>query len=233
MFMHLPAQGVRPSAREVADYIALFRYVAHVIGAPTAPFATPRSARVTMESLIARLEVTPTSRTVGANFARALEDWPPLNPSRAFIEAGIRWMNGHELCDVLGIGRPGWYYYAVMMGHCGVGWCLAWATRLVPALDRRVIAVSHALSPFLSTTCLVDEGHAALMDRSTSATCSGTLSWRANPAWALPPRSSFSTCRRKARCCRCLVARRCRQNRQRDSSSGPFLVSSSLAVFWL
>ena len=144
MFMHLPAQGVQPTAQETADFIALFRYVAHVIGAPTAPFASPRRARATMESLVAALEVSATSRTVGANFAATLVNWPPMNPSRAFVAAATRWMNGPELCDLLGIDRPGWYYDAVMLGHCVVGVGLTWATRLVPALDRRAIAVSFA-----------------------------------------------------------------------------------------
>ena len=145
MFVHLPTQGVTPMRNEIIDYIALFRYMAHVIGAPTAPFTNPHTAKIAMESFIAQLKTSPTSRVVGANFLYTLVDWPLLNPSREFIEAGARWMNGDELCDLLGIGKPGWYYKAVMTGHCMTTAGMSWAMRAVPALDRRVITVSIKL----------------------------------------------------------------------------------------
>ena len=78
---------------------------------------------------------------VGYNFVECLRDVPPMNVSREFIEAGSRWMCGAEVCDFLGLGRPGAYYYAVMAGQCVLSWGLCWAQRVVPALDRWVVKV--------------------------------------------------------------------------------------------
>ncbi|KAF3343488.1 Fatty acid transporter protein [Verticillium dahliae VDG2] len=68
LWIGLPRQGIFLSAREKADYIALWRWVAHVIGAPTDPFATPTAARATMESLLlSELHPSATSATLANN----------------------------------------------------------------------------------------------------------------------------------------------------------------------
>lgn len=133
----LPPMGVRPPQAEVEDYIALWRYVAHVIGTPPEYFATAARAKATMESMsYNELAVTPASLVVGHNFVEALKDLPPVNISAGFIEAGSRWLNGDALCDQLGMGRPGWYPYACFKGHCWLVVALATAQRWVPRFDE-------------------------------------------------------------------------------------------------
>jgi hypothetical protein len=62
------------------------------------------------------------------------------------MEAGCRWMNGHEMCDALGLGRPDLYYYAVFAGHNVIVSTMAICQRLIPALDQFIIKVSLLLA---------------------------------------------------------------------------------------
>ncbi len=50
-----------------------------------------------------------------------------------------RWLNGSALCDALGLGRPGWYYWVLMAGQCLFFMGLCYTYRTFPALDRRKI----------------------------------------------------------------------------------------------
>lgn len=149
MFLQLPKMGIQPRQDEIEDYLALFRYLAHVIGTPTEYFSTPEQARAVMESCyFHELNMTETSKTVAYNFVRCIESLPPpLIISRGFTEAGSRWLNGHQLCDELGLGRPGWISYVVFSGQCVLVMVLAWAQRLVPSFDNFMIEVSVTSSP--------------------------------------------------------------------------------------
>ena len=135
-WQQLPQMGVRPAEGEVDDFVALWRYIAYVIGAPEEYFSTTARAKVTMESLsYNELFVTPSSLVVGHNFVQALKDLPPMNISGGFIEAGSRRLNGDEICDQLGMGRPGWYPYACFQGHCWLVVMLAMAQRWFPSFE--------------------------------------------------------------------------------------------------
>ncbi|KAH6884177.1 hypothetical protein B0T10DRAFT_493706 [Thelonectria olida] len=139
MWLQLPQMGVYPDKQEIADYIALFRYLGYVLGTPDEYFATVPKAKAVMESmLIHELHVTPTSLIVGHNFVECLKDLPPFNVSAQFIEAGSRVLNGDGLCDSLGLGRPGWFPYACFKGHCWLVRVLALAQQTIPSIDRRV-----------------------------------------------------------------------------------------------
>lgn len=144
MFLQLPYMGVHPRADEIRDYLALFRYISHIIGVNPDYFSTPESARAIMQSCyVHELELTETSRVVAYNFVRCIESLPPpLTISRGFIEAGSRWLNGHELCDQLDLGRPGVLSYIAFAGCCALTITLAWAQRIIPAFDRFMIQVS-------------------------------------------------------------------------------------------
>lgn len=136
MWLQLPQMGVHPNQQEIADYIALFRYLGYVLGTPDHYFDTVPKAKAVMESmLIHELHVTPTSLIVGHNFVECLKDLPPFNVSSKFIEAGSRVLNGDELCDSLGLGRPGWYSYACFKGHCWLVQVLAFMQQNFPSLD--------------------------------------------------------------------------------------------------
>jgi ribosomal protein S28E/S33 len=135
-WQQLPHMGIRPPQQEIDDYIALWRYVGHVIGTPTDFFATISQAKAIMESLsYNELRITPSSLVVGHNFVEALKDLPPVNISAGFIQAGSRRLNGDDICDQLGMGHPGWYPYACFKGHCWLIVVLATAQRWIPSFE--------------------------------------------------------------------------------------------------
>ena len=142
MWLQLPQMGVYPSQQEIADYIALFRYLGYVLGTPDDFFDTVPKAKAVMESmLVHELHVTPTSLIVGHNFVECLRDLPPFNVSAHFIEAGSRVLNGDELCDSLGLGRPGYYSYACFKGHC-------WLVKVLALAQQNVLSLDHTISEF-------------------------------------------------------------------------------------
>lgn len=142
MWLQLPQMGVHPKPQEIADYIALFRYLGYVLGTPDHYFDTVPKAKAVMESmLIHELHVTPTSLIVGHNFVECLKDLPPFNVSAQFIEAGSRVLNGNELCDSLGLGRPGWYSYACFKGHC-------WLVQMLALAQQHISSIDHTISKF-------------------------------------------------------------------------------------
>jgi hypothetical protein len=144
MFLQLPYMGVQPRPDEIRDYLALFRYISHIIGVNPDYFSTPESAKAIMQSCYAHeLKLTKTSKVVAYNFVRCVESLPsPLTISRGFIEAGSRWLNGHELCDQLGLGRPGVLSYVAFAGCCALVISMAWAQRIIPGFDSFIIQVS-------------------------------------------------------------------------------------------
>ncbi|OKL61055.1 hypothetical protein UA08_03138 [Talaromyces atroroseus] len=147
MFLQLPKMGIQPRPDEIEDYLALFRYVAYLIGTQPEYFSTFEKAKATMESCyVHELSLTETSRTVAYNFIRCVERLPaPLTISRSFIEAGSRWLNGNEICDQLGLGRPGILSYVAFSGLCSLVMMLAWTQRMIPAFDRFIVQYTRRL----------------------------------------------------------------------------------------
>ena len=149
MWLQLPKQGIYPRKQEIADYIALFRYLGYLLGTPDEYFETPERAKATMESMFYHeLEVSRNSKVVLHNFIECLRDVAPMNISKEFIEAGSRWVNGPEFSETLEVGKPGIYYYLAFTGQIMLSWAMCWMQRLVPSLDRWIIKVSesHTLS---------------------------------------------------------------------------------------
>lgn len=145
VWQQLPRQGIWPRTDEIVDYIALFRYLGHLSATPPEYFDSPSRAKAVMESLLYyELNPSATGKILSNNCVESYRDASPMNISREFIEAGSRWMNGDEVCDALGMSRPGWYHSALIMGHCMLNVGLCWAQRTVPALDRWFIATSRA-----------------------------------------------------------------------------------------
>lgn len=145
IFSQLPQLGIKPGKQETADYIALFRYLSYLLGTPDEYVATPEQARATMESMMAHEVHTPTetSRDLGANLMAAVEDLPPFNVSRQFLEAGARVFNGDAFCDGLGLGRPAWHSYAAWKTFCWILVALAKLQQVCPPLDRYVVKTFH------------------------------------------------------------------------------------------
>lgn len=138
-WLHLPQQGITPGAQERRDYIALWRYVGYIMGAPHEYLATEDRAKAVMETMLMHERVvTPTSFVVAHNFVQCLKDWPPFNISDQFIQAGGRALNGDETCDILDVGRPGLYSRACWKGHCWLVRSLALMQQTFPTVDEAV-----------------------------------------------------------------------------------------------
>ena len=151
IWVSLPRQGIFVTKQEAADYIHLWRYVAYLMGTPSSFFETPEKAKSIMEILLL-YEVNPsdTSRILANNVIQCLMAQPPSYASKSFLEVNSRWLNGNELCDSLGLGRPGVYYWCLMGGQCLFFMALCYTYRLIPYLDRRKIKVGLPGSFFRS-----------------------------------------------------------------------------------
>lgn len=140
MFISLPRQGIYPRKQEILDYLALWRYIAHVIGCPDEPIDRPDKAKRLMESLLLyEIQPTETSKILANNIIKALEGQPPGYASAEFLIASARWLNGNDLIDALGLMRPSVYYWFLMAGQCMFFGFWSYTYRSIPYLDRRKI----------------------------------------------------------------------------------------------
>lgn len=167
IWIGFPRQGIFMRSQEIEDYLALWRLVAYYVGTPTEQFSTPARARRMMESLF-YTEINPsaTSKILANNIILSLQGTPPAYPSRDFLNANARWLNGDKLADALELGKPGWYYTALVVGQCIFFMFYSYTYRSIPYLDRKNIAVSSTsefcpapafVTSFLFTACQV--GH--------------------------------------------------------------------------
>ena len=144
IWISLPRQGIFMTQREIIDCIALWRYIAYLTGTPTEYFETPEKAKQIMEVLfVHEIRPTETSKILANNIIMSLVGQPPGFASEAFLQVNCRWLNGNELSDALGVGRPSIYHWALVVGQCLFFMAICYAYRAVPYLDRRNIAVSE------------------------------------------------------------------------------------------
>jgi len=145
IWLSLPRQGIWLRQQEILDYIALWRLIAHYTGTPTDTFERPEKAKAMMESLLMNeINPTETSKILAANIIRCLEAQPPAFASRSMLEVNARWLNGNDLCDALGLGKPSLYYYTLMAGQCIFFMSVCYLYRSIPWLDRRKVkALRH------------------------------------------------------------------------------------------
>lgn len=142
IWLSLPRQGLFLREQEIEDYVALWRYIAHLMGCPTDPYFTnPAHAKAIMETLLYN-EIRPseTSALLANNIIKSLDDQPPGYASADFLIASARWLNGNELCDRLGLARPSLYYWALFAGQNLFFCAVCYTYRAIPALDRRKVA---------------------------------------------------------------------------------------------
>ena len=140
IYMSLPRQGIYMRKQEIADYIALWRYVAYVIGCPTDHFESPPKAKAMMEALLLyEIHPTETSKIMANNVIKCLDGQPPGYASADFLTASARWLNGNELCDELGLMRPSAYYWALVAGQCLFFCVFSYTYRSVPSWDAKKI----------------------------------------------------------------------------------------------
>jgi hypothetical protein len=142
IWIGFPRQGIWMRQQEIFDYLALWRLVAHYIGTPTEYFETPERAKSMMESLlISEIRPSETSKVLANNIILSLQGQPPAYASREFLVASARWLNGDELSDALGLGRPSLYYKALVAGQCIFFVFICYTYRSIPYLDRRKLKV--------------------------------------------------------------------------------------------
>ncbi|VUC25600.1 unnamed protein product [Clonostachys rosea] len=137
VWLAMPRQGIHVRRQEALDYLALWRWVAYVLGTPHWVLETPESALASMESLLySCLKPTKNSRVLAQNLVNALDGVSPIYEPKEFFEAGTRYINGSELCDEIGIGRPGLYWDMVVRGQSWALKIITYVFRAIPALDR-------------------------------------------------------------------------------------------------
>ncbi|KAK6225943.1 tat pathway signal sequence [Colletotrichum tabaci] len=137
LWISLPRQGIYPTRAEKADYLALWRWVAHVMGTPTDTFASETRARAMMESLmVSEIEPSDTSRVLANNVLTALCNQPPSYASREFLAAETYWLNGSRLARALAVERPPLRYFLLVAGQCIFFMTVSYARRLFPNWDR-------------------------------------------------------------------------------------------------
>ena len=119
IWLSFPRQGIFLRKQEIDDYLALWRYIAYIMGIPDEWFSTQARAKTIMESLL-YYEVEPSdmSRTMANNIIFALKEEPPTYASADMLTASARWLNGNELADQLGLKPVSIYYWSLMAGQC-------------------------------------------------------------------------------------------------------------------
>lgn len=148
IWMGLPRQGIWLRKQEITDYLALWRYVAYLMGAPHEWMSTPASARRMMESLlVAEIQPTAVSATLANNIISGLQCQPPTYASRQFMCAMTYWLNGRELSEALEIEHPSMYYSVLVLGQFIFFMILSYVNRGIEYLDDRNIKVSLSFSP--------------------------------------------------------------------------------------
>ncbi|KAF1851721.1 uncharacterized protein K460DRAFT_401738 [Cucurbitaria berberidis CBS 394.84] len=141
IWLSLPRQGIYLREQEIDDYIALWRYIAYLMGTPDGWFSSQEKAKIIMESLL-YYEVDPSdmSKTMANNIIFALKEEPPTFVSADMLTASARWLNGNDLGDRLGLKRVSAYYWSLMAGQClfFIFYCNFY--RLFPSLDAHRIS---------------------------------------------------------------------------------------------
>ncbi|KAI1802563.1 hypothetical protein F4811DRAFT_389108 [Daldinia bambusicola] len=138
IWMGLPRQGIWLRKQEIADYLALWRYVAYLMGTPHDWMSTPESARRMMESLlVTEIKPSKASANLANNIIAGLQNQPPTYASREFLCAQTYWLNGRELSRELGIEEPSPYYTALVVGQCILFATFSYVNRSIGYLDER------------------------------------------------------------------------------------------------
>jgi hypothetical protein len=141
VFIALPRQGFFLSRQQIADYLALWRWVGYVLGAPVDWMGTPESAKAMMESIIAsEINPSPNSRILANNILTAEAGAPPFRSPREYLAAQAYLLNGDELAAELGIEKPPLRFRLLSWFQCLVLMCLCYSYPLMPAWvkQRRV-----------------------------------------------------------------------------------------------
>ena len=138
MYLGLPRQGIQPSKQEIADYLAVWRYICYIMGTPNWFLSSPEQGKAMMESILT-YEVKPdpaTSGLISNNMINGMVGQKPSYSSRGFLCASAYWMNGYEVAKELQIEEPNLYYKALFAGQCWLFMITTSVRRLLPFADN-------------------------------------------------------------------------------------------------
>ena len=142
IWLGFPRQGIWLRPQEIRDFLALWRYIAYLIGAPHDWLATPGQAKAMMESLmVAEYAPTKASSVLANNIITGFEGAAPIYASRGFLNALTWWLNGKELAQDLGIPKPTLYHTSLVASQCILFMLNAYLYRSIPFLDEWNIKV--------------------------------------------------------------------------------------------
>ena len=120
IWKQLPRQDAHLTTQQAEDLVALFRFLAYLLGVPTDCFSSAARAKKTMEDIKdGSIAPSESSKEITRDFINAFADKAPYNISRGFIQAGIRSMNPAPVCDALGVEAVGWTSYIAFVGLRG------------------------------------------------------------------------------------------------------------------
>lgn len=143
VWSQLPRIGVYPTQEEITDYVALFRYVGHLLGVPDVLFDSTDRAKAIMETIMLHeSQSSERSSVIAQNFIETITSTKPCTLSVGYVAAGSRCMNGDGPCDALGIPRAAGIHYATFRGCCWLASTLCFLQRRSCAMDRALISAS-------------------------------------------------------------------------------------------
>ena len=167
VYMSLPRQGVYLTEEQTMDYLALWRWIGHIMGTPVDWMESPGLAKAMMESVMtSELGPSKNSKIIANNILTAQANVPPLNSSREYLAALTYKLNGECLASSLGIDKPSAYYSVLANLQC---WMLNTMSAIHPMLPqswqdrkvRRFIAYGHEM---IKSQRLGGLGHSASFD---------------------------------------------------------------------
>jgi hypothetical protein len=125
IWKQLPRLGIHLNGQEAEDLVALFRFLAYLLGVPTDYFSSAARAKKTMEDIKdGGIGPSESSKKITRDFISAFANKAPYNVSRGFLQAGIRSMNPASVCEALGVEKAGWASYIAFAG-------LRWSVKLM------------------------------------------------------------------------------------------------------
>lgn len=138
IYMALPRQGIYLTRQQITDYLALWRWVGFVLGAPVDWMATPESAKAMMESVMtSEIDPSANSRILANNILSAEARSPPLHAPREYLAAQAYLMNGDDLAGALGIEKPSLRYRLLAWFQCWVLICISYSYPLLTTNARQ------------------------------------------------------------------------------------------------
>ncbi|KAH8677359.1 hypothetical protein BX600DRAFT_506405 [Xylariales sp. PMI_506] len=137
IWMGLPRQGIYLREQEIDDYLALWRYVAYLMGTPHDWLGDRDAAKAMMESLyLSEVRPTEKSAVLANNIITGFEGQPPTFASRGFLNAETYWLNGRELAGALKIEKPSFYHSSLVAAQCFLFIVNSYVTRSVKSWDE-------------------------------------------------------------------------------------------------